>query len=137
MFMDAILYSPEKEIDRAVNNEDWVSAFATSVSYFEYYGAAIIKERCKSLKIPKYKDIVKNMAASRIVFTLRLLGIVKKETYSKIRKTIQERNKLIHPEKGGIGYKHSKEKSRAIELLEDAKECIQTLSEAVIKEKKE
>jgi hypothetical protein len=33
------MYSPEKEIDRAVNNNDWVSAFATAVSYFEYYGA--------------------------------------------------------------------------------------------------
>ncbi len=131
MLIDAVLYSPEKEIDRAVKYNDWISAFATAVSYFEYYGAAIIKGRCKSLKIPKYKDVVKNMSVSRIAFTLRLLRLVDEKTYSKIRKAIEERNKLIHPERGGIGYKHTKERSRAIELLEDAKECIQKLREAM------
>ena len=123
--------NPDKEIDDATENEDWVSAFTTAVSYFEYYGARIIKKRCESLEIPRYKDIVKNMGVSNIVLILRLLNMVDRDTYQKIRKTIQERNKLIHPERGGIGYRYSKQKDRARELLEDAKECIHQIRQAM------
>lgn len=130
MSFSVTVINPDKEIQDAIDNEDWISAFATAVGYFEYYGARIIKGRCKSLEIPRYKDIVKNMSASSIILILRLLGLVDADIYGKMRKTLQERNKLIHPERGGIGYRYQKEKDRAIELLEDAKQCIHRIREA-------
>lgn len=127
--MRVTIINPDKEIQDGIDGEDWVSAFATAVSYFEYYGARTIKGRCRSLEIPRYKDIVKNMGASRIILILRLLALVDKDIYGKMRKTLQERNKLIHPERGGIGYRYKKQKDKAKELLEDAKQCIHQIRE--------
>lgn len=124
-----MVINSDKEIQDAIDNGDWVSAFATAVSYFEHYGARIIKKRSESLEIPRYKDIVKNMSASSIILILRLLDLVDGETYDKMRKILQERNKLIHPERGGIGYRYRKQRTRAVELLEDAKQCIHRIRE--------
>lgn len=135
MLMKVTVINPDKEIQDAIDGEDWISAFATAVSYFEYYGANIIKGRCKSLEIPRYKDIVKNMGASNIILILRLLSLVNEDIYGKMRKTLQERNKLIHPERGGIGYRYKKQKDRAKELLEEAKQCIHRIREVFEQQK--
>lgn len=37
------IIKPDREIDDAIDNRDWVSAFATAVSYFEYHGASITR----------------------------------------------------------------------------------------------
>ena len=48
-----------------------------------------------------------------------------------MRKTLDERNKLIHPGRDGIAYRYQKDKDRATELLEDAKLCIHKIREVL------
>lgn len=134
MSFKVIVINPDKEIDDAVKNGDWFSAFATAVSYFEHYGAETIRKRSASLEIPNYKDTIPNMSVHSIAFTLRLLSAIDKDTYEKIKTVIAERNKLIHPERGGVGYRYSIEAQSAAKLLEDAKACIHKLREAMEKE---
>lgn len=122
--------NPDDEINKAIQNEDWFSGFAVAVSYFEYFGARVLKAR--AMNIPSYEDIFKNMSVNTMTFILRVMNIVDEDTYNKMRTTIIERNKLVHPERGGVAYRHQKQKGRATQLLNDAKECIHKLEQVNI-----
>lgn len=119
-----VILNPEKEIDDAIERNDWFSAFAISVSFFEYYGTRRITDHCTSKNIVGCRDTVKRMGVGNIIFILRILNFIDDDLYSKMRKTITERNKIVHPSRGGVAYRFEKQETRAIELLKDAKECI-------------
>lgn len=119
-----VLLNPEKDIDDSIKRRDWFTGFAISVSYFEHYGAEKIKNYCKTQKIRGCSDPLKRMNVNSIIFILRVLEFINNDIYEKMKKTISERNKLIHPSRKGIDYRYQKEENRAKQLLEEAKECI-------------
>lgn len=126
--VDVILVDmPSTQIKRAVENEDWVSAYATAVSYFEYYGAEIIKRRFESTDISGLESRVERLGVSAIVLLLRLLDVTNGDLDSKMVKIIKERNALIHLARKGVGYTVVNREEREAELLGDARECLDAL----------
>ena len=126
-----VVPSPERQMDMAIDRNDWLSAFAVAVGYFEYYGAEILKKRYKSLGIPELRRTVEELRVGTMAFVLRLLKIVEIDTYSKMRRIIKERNKLVHPTRRGPAYGARKERDTAIGILDDARECLRVLREAI------
>ena len=123
-------------IDNAIKKEDWFSGFSNAVTYFEYWGYWRLHWYCTREKIEEYGK-TKGLSASSLLTILYLLKEVDANTFNKMGKVIKERNKLIHPisTDAGMTYKDTKEKDRATELLNDAKECITKVKEGILKEK--
>ena len=72
----------------------------------------------------KATNSLKRHSAGDIALLLRILKLIDNETYSTMKKIIEERNKLVHPGRKGITYREQKKKERAIELLTQAKQSI-------------
>jgi len=119
-------------IDRAIENEDWFSGFSNAVTYFEYWGYWRLHWYCLKEHIEEYGK-TKYLNASSLLTILYLLKEIDANTFNKMIKVIKERNKLIHPisTDSGMTYRDTKEKDRATELLNDAKECISKVKEGV------
>jgi len=126
--------APEEVIDEAIQRGDWFSAFSNAVAYFEHWGYWRLSWYCTEENI-HVEEKVRNLSVSTLTLTLYLLKIMNQNTYSKMSKTILERNKLVHPiSRGkGIGYRNRKERDRAIEILTDAKKCITELKQGILK----
>jgi len=124
--------NPDKVIDEAIEREDWFSGFSNSVTYFEYWGYWKLRWYCIKEKI-ELREKLKNLHVSTLTLILYLLKLIDTDTFTKMNKTIKERNKLTHPvsTEAGITYRHKKEKDRATQLLEDAKFCIRKLREGI------
>ena len=124
--------NPERVIDEAIEREDWFSAFSNAVTYFEHWGYWRLRWYCIKEKID-IKERIKHLHVSSLVLILYLLRLIDTNTFSKINKTIKERNKLVHPvsTEAGITYRDRKEKDRATQLLTDAKSCIRKLKEGI------
>jgi len=120
-------------IDEAIKREDWFSGFTNSVTYFEHWGYWRLWWHCiqKGIDSQALEKRLKNTHVSTIVLILYLLQSIDHDTYSRINKIINERNKLVHPAREGITYRDRKERDRAIELLNDAKACIKKLKEGI------
>jgi hypothetical protein len=129
--------TPEEVIDKAIQNEDWVSAFSNAVSYFEHWGYWKLSWYCIEEDIHVERKI-ENISISNLTLILYLLKLIDTNTFSKMQKTINERNKLVHPilRGQGVNYKDTKNRDRAVEILEDAKYCINKLKEGVGKHSK-
>lgn len=128
--------SHEKVIDNAIKNEDWFSGFSNAVTYFEYWGYYRLHWYCIRERIEEYGK-TKYLTASSLLNTLYLLKEIDANTFNKMGKIIKERNKLIHPisTNSGITYRDEKEKDRATQLLNDAKECITKVKQGILKYK--
>jgi len=128
----SVLYvlNPNKVIDEAIKREDWFSGFTNSVTYFEHYGYWKLKWYCIKERINVEKKL-KHLRAGTLALFLYTLKLIDTDTYSKMNKTIKERNKLVHPAIAGITYRDRKEKDRATQLLKDAKICIRKLKEGI------
>lgn len=74
--------------------------------------------------------MLKKINIRALTITLYITQLIDQNTFSKMQKIIEERNKLIHPigSDAGIAYRGTKERDRAKALLEDAKFCIKKLS---------
>lgn len=119
-----------KKVDSAIKKEDWFSAFTNIVTYFEHYGYWAIAFHCLKRKVgltEKAKESLKRLGASDFALMLRILNIIDNEDYSIIKKTIEERNKIVHPSQKGIRYIESKKKEEASKLLNEAKECLKKI----------
>ena len=117
-----------RKIDDAKEEEDWFSAFANTVSYFEHYGYFAIRAYCVREKVKltgkAMGSLKRNLSAGNIALLLRVLKLIDNETYSGMKKIIEERNKLVHPGREGIAYRDRKKKDTAIRLLNQGKECL-------------
>lgn len=124
----------EEVIDETIQREDWFSAFSNSVTYFEHWGYWRLHWYCIKEKI-EIGERLRHLHVSTLVLVLYLLKLIDNNVFSKMSKIVKERNKLIHPvsTESGIFYRDRKEKDRAIELLEDAKYCIKTVKEGILK----
>lgn len=121
-------------IDDATTREDWFSGFTNSVTYFEHWGYWKLRWYCIKKGImgtSSEKEKLRNLHVSNLVLILHLLKLIDQDTYSRINKIIQERNKLVHPGRAGISYRDRKQKDRAVELLIDAKACIKKLKQGI------
>ena len=125
--------NPRKEIKDAMSRNDWVGGFSIAVSYFELFGFHTLIRYCNSLGKPlskTVKDELKRTNVKQLVVLLFSLRLINRDTYSKMNKTIKERNKLIHFLRGGPDYRDRKQEDRAKELLQDAIECIYSFVES-------
>ena len=99
----------------------WV---ASIVTYFEHYGYWAVRFYCHRKKIAltkKAEESLKKFGASDFALLLRILKLMDNETNSVMRKTTEERNKIVHPSRKGIKYVDKKKKDEAIRLLSEAK----------------
>jgi len=119
-----------REIDAAIEKEDWFLGFANSVSYLEHLGYWLLRWYCIKENI-EIKKRLKNLKVSTIALTLYLLKLIDTDTFTKMNTIIKERNKLIHPIEPGLSYRRQKEKEKAIKLLKDAKHCIAKFKEKI------
>jgi hypothetical protein len=126
--------TPEEVIGEAIQRDDWFSAFSNAVAYFEHWGYWRLDWYCTKENI-HVEEKIRNLSVSTLALTLYLLKLINQNIYSKMSKTILERNKLVHPiSRGkGIRYRDKKERDRAIEILTDAKECITELKQGILK----
>lgn len=122
--------NPIKVIDEAIKDQDWFSGFANAVTYFEHYGHWAINLHCHRENVEltrKAKVSLKQLSAVNLTLLLRILKLIDNETYSNIRKIIEERNKLVHPGRKGITYRDRKKKDKAVRLLNQAKESVRRI----------
>jgi len=124
--------NPDAVIDDAIKRRDWLSGFSNSVVFFEHYGYFRLRWYCLKERIDLSKKL-EGLHVSTLTLILYLLKIIDADTFSKMNKTIKERNMLTHPisAEAGISYRETKEKTRATQLLEDAKFCIRKLREGI------
>lgn len=124
-----------RNVDDAIENEDWFSGFANAVSYFEHYGYFAIRSYCvrENVKLTRkaMESLKRNLSAGNITLLLRILKLIDNETYSSMKKIIEERNKLVHPGRKGIAYRDRKKKNTAIRLLNQGKECMWKIKDAI------
>jgi len=128
-----VLY-PYRTINYYKRKELWFPAFTNSVTYFEHFGYWAIKAHCSRNNIEltqKAKDSLKNLQAGNIALVLRILDLIDNETYSDMKKIIEERNKLVHPGRRGITYRERKRKDRAERLLNQAKQSIKEIRKTI------
>lgn len=115
--------------------EDWFSAFANAVSYFEHYGYFAIRAYCVREKVKltgkAMESLKRNLSAGNIALLLRVLKLIDNETYSSMKKIIEERNKLVHPGRKGIAYRDRKKEDTAIRLLNQGKECLRKIKDTI------
>ena len=119
--------NPKKEIEDSMSRKDWFGGFAIAVSYFELLGFLKLVEFCKSIgqsPSENIKDELKRININQLIALLRSLGLVDADTYSKMKKTISERNKLVHFLRKGVDYRDRKQEDRAKSLLNHAIDCI-------------
>lgn len=131
MLLLSTLKNWNKIIDEAIEREDWFSGFTNSVTFVEHWAYWKLRWYCIKNKI-KLKEELKRLNVGNLVTILYLLKLINEETYAKIKKSIVERNKLIHPGRKGISYRDRKEKDRATDLLNDAITCIKELKEGLV-----
>lgn len=120
-----------KKIDDAIREEDWFSGFALAITYFEHYGYWAIRFHCIREKIEltrKTDESMKMLGAAQLALFLRVLKLIDKQTYSTMKKIVEERNKIVHPGRNSILYPDKKEKDEATLLLNQAKDCLRTIS---------
>ena len=118
------------KIDRAITAEDWFSGFALAVTYFEHYGYYAIRFHCFREEIAltnEAEDSLKRLNAGQLALFLRVLNLINNEAYSKMKKVIEERNKIVHPGQENILYVDKKEADDAKALLNQAKDCLCTI----------
>ena len=133
-----VLY-PYRLIDYYKRKELWFPAFTNSVTYFEHFGYWAIRNHCNQNGIEftqKAMDALKNLRAGNIALILRILDLIDNETYSDMKKIIEERNKLVHPGRKGITYREQKQKDRAESLLNQAKQSIKKIRSTIIREER-
>jgi len=119
-----------KKVDNAVKKEDWFSAFTSVVTYFEHYGYWAVTFYCRRKKITlteKAVESLKRLGAVDLALLLRILDLIDNETYSTMKKTIEERNKIVHPGQKGIKYVDKQRKEEASRLLNEARESLKTI----------
>lgn len=119
--------NPKKEIEDSMSRKDWFGGFAIAVSYFELLGFLTLIEFCKSRgqsPSENIKDELKRINIKQLIALLRSLGLIDTNTYSKMKKTISERNKLVHFLRKGVDYRDRKQEDRAKSLLNQAIDCI-------------
>lgn len=124
--------NPKQEIEDAMSRNDWLGGFSIAVSYLELLGFHRLISYCNSLGkrlSQTAKDELKRINVRQLTTLLFSLRLINRDTYSKMNKTIKERNKLVHFLRGGPDYRDRKVADRAKALLEDAIECIYTLVE--------
>jgi hypothetical protein len=129
-FSSAALKNRLRKVDNAVKKEDWFSAFASIVTYFEHFGYWAVTFYCRRNKMTLTKkalETLRRFGAADLAFLLRILNLMDNETYSTMKKTIEERNKIVHPGQRGIKYVDKKSKEEASRLLNEAKECFKTI----------
>jgi hypothetical protein len=83
------------------------------------------------------EEIIKGLNARELNLILYLLKLTDFNFFSKMKKTISERNFYVHPEKAEqmLGYRHKEEKEekqKALRMLEDAKYCTKMVREGAI-----
>lgn len=123
-----------RKVDKASKQEDWFSAFTNIVTYLEHYGYWAIRFHCLRQKITlteKAEEALKRLGATDFALLLRILNLVDNGTYSVMKKTIEERNKIVHPGHKGIRYVDKKKKDEATDLLNKAKECLKKINSTV------
>jgi hypothetical protein len=122
--------TPEEVIEDAIQREDWFSGFSNAVAYFEFWAYIWLWRYCQKESI-HIEDKIKGLNARQLNIILHLLKLTDSNIFNKMTKTIQERNHLVHPTstEDGLGYRHRKQRDRAKELLEDAKECTRRVRE--------
>jgi len=144
--IDVILIDPHRDIGKAIKNEDWVSGFSYAIKYIEHFGTIKIKNFVDSMIISgiedqdqkreagnRYLDDLKRSSAVNITFDLFVLGLIDSTTYLDLRKIIVERNKLIHPQKKGVGFQHSKEEAQKRRtMLQKAQKLIEEIEQIKI-----
>lgn len=116
-----------EKIDSAIIEEDWFSGFALAVTYFEHYGYWAIRFYCLREKIEltnKADASLKKLGAVQLALFLRVLKLINNQTYSNMKKVVEERNKIVHPGRDSILYPDKKEKDEATMLLKQAKDCL-------------
>lgn len=119
-----------RRIDKAIEKEDWFSGFTNAITYFEHYGYLALRAHCVRENVEltsKAMKSLKSLGAANIALSLFILKIIDEETYSSLKKIIEERNNLVHPGRRGIRYRDEKKKESAIRLLNKAKEHIQKI----------
>ena len=127
---DALPYyemNPKREIEDAMSRNDWFGGFAIAVSYFELLGFLRLIKFCESLgqsPSENVKDELKRINVKQLTALLYSLGLIDRNTYSKMKKTISERNKLVHFLRKGVNYRDRKQEDRAKTLLKQTIECI-------------
>lgn len=122
-----------KRIDEAKSGQKWFSGFTNAVTYFEHYGCWAIRFYCQRESITltdKAQDSLKKLGATELALLLRTLKLIDNDIYSKMRSVITERNKIVHPGREGIKYVKKKKDERTL-LLEQAKECLLKIKDAV------
>lgn len=128
-----------RRIDKALSREDWFSAFTNVVTYFEHYGCWAVRFYCLRHKInltAKAEESLKKLGAGDLALLLRILKIIDNDTYSMMKKTIEERNNVVHPGRKGIRYVDQKKKDEACRLINAAEECLQMIMKTSLSTKK-
>lgn len=120
-----------REIDEAIETEDWFLGFASSVSYLEHLGYWLLRWYCIKEEI-RISEKMERLGVSTVALVLYLLKLIDMNTFTKMNAVIKERNKLVHPVKLGLSYRQREEKEKAIKLLEDAKYCIDRFREKIL-----
>jgi hypothetical protein len=122
------------KIDEAIVEEDWLSGFTLAVTYFEHYGYWATILHCYREKVEltnKARESLKMLGAVQLALLLRVTDLISAETYSNMKKIIEERNKIVHPARKSIFYADSKKRDEAVRLLTQAKECLKAIKGTV------
>ena len=132
-----IFIEPVKEVEKAYQNKDFLTAFVLAETYFEYEANLILSYLIADRFPP---EILKEWRLTSKLDWLRKLGLLDRDTRQKIQNMIEIRNKLVHPsevldKKGrmcdiSLRFRlNEKEKS----LLLNFKECYSRLVQAYSK----
>jgi len=131
------IINPFKEIRDAKERKDWPAGFATSATYFKYWGAVKLEAYFKFHKLATddkthelkttFKDFIKRLEVRDIITLLYSFDIIDETTHKQMKEINVERNNMEHVERKGVMYRYQDEE-RFRKLLDHAITCIDTLS---------
>jgi hypothetical protein len=133
--IDVVIIDPFGEIRRAKERKDWFAGLSASATYFEYWGTIKLKgyfkfhgiglEKTGEVK-KMFGEFIDRLGVRRMIELLYWFGIIDEPMYNQMKEVNRERNKLIHPQTEGIGYRFQDEEHFR-NLLDQASHCIETL----------
>ena len=112
--------NPTKRIKDSINNEDYLSAFASAITYFQLFSYILLVRELKG-KIGSEK--LEKLNIPGIIILSHVLNIIDQPEYCIIWDVLSARNKLIHPNKGAM-YDPTGDEKRA---LSESILCIEEL----------
>ncbi|MBL7167227.1 hypothetical protein ISS40_01010 [Candidatus Bathyarchaeota archaeon] len=102
--------NPVKRIKDAINNEDYLSAFSSAVTYFQLFSYILLARKLKG-KIGSEK--LEKLNVPGIIMLSHVLKIIDQPEYCTMWDVLSARNKLVHPNEG-VMHDPTDEEKRAL-----------------------